>query len=124
MLLPVAIQSLLKAIELNGVAVPFNKNAFALGRLFAHSPAVVESIIAGPQAVAMTEALEDIISHRTQLLTDYQDQEYAQTYQTSVNALLTAEKNTATPSKAWARAAASNLAKLMAYKDEYEVARM
>ncbi len=120
-LLPVSLDAMLRAIELNGVAVAFNKQAFALGRLYAHQPEVIQAQ-RDSGSVATEPSLDDTIEHRTGLLTDYQSAAYAQRYRDTIARLRQAEADSG--SVALTVAAAHNLAKLMAYKDEYEVARL
>ncbi|MCB4859784.1 MULTISPECIES: indolepyruvate ferredoxin oxidoreductase family protein [unclassified Sphingobium] len=126
-LLPVSPQAIERAVEINGVAIPFNKAAFALGRLQAVDPARIEkAVVAHVQELDFTPltSLEDIVAHRTQLLTDYQNAAWAQRYRDLVDIVVKAE-SIATPGKdGLSVMVARNFAKLMAYKDEYEVARL
>ncbi|MDP6346092.1 MAG: indolepyruvate ferredoxin oxidoreductase family protein [Alphaproteobacteria bacterium] len=126
--LPLTGAALERAIEINGVAVDANKRAFAWGRLAAHDPAAVERIAAPlaqlPQAAAAAESLEQKIARRADFLTDYQDAAYAARYQALVDRAIAAERDRAGGLDGFAEAVAVNLFKLMAYKDEYEVARL
>ena len=125
--LPVGMEAIFKAIELNGVAIPFNKLAFNLGRLAAHSPSGIDELLNGKDAIPRIkrlEKLEDIVAHRKEFLTEYQDENYAKSYQDVVNVVVQKEKSVAPGKSALSVAVARNLAKLMAYKDEYEVARL
>jgi indolepyruvate ferredoxin oxidoreductase len=121
---PLARESLLRAIELNGVTVEKNKAAFEWGRRAAHDWAAVEKLLAPAQVVEFKkrETLESIVARRVEFLTDYQDAAYAQTYREFVEKVRAAEAplGKTTLSEAVAR----YLFKLMAYKDEYEVARL
>jgi indolepyruvate ferredoxin oxidoreductase len=126
-LLPVSPEAIERAVEINGVAIPFNKQAFALGRLQAIDPARIEQVVASHvqelEFQPLTK-LDDIVAHRTQLLTDYQNAGYAQRYRDLVDHVARAEA-AATPGKdSLSVMVARNFAKLMAYKDEYEVARL
>ncbi|MBV8592797.1 MAG: hypothetical protein JOZ27_00690 [Caulobacteraceae bacterium] len=109
-------RALYRAITLNGVAAEENLQAFELGRVAAHEGGQ----FAAPTTTPETMPLEDLIAHRAGELTAYQNRAYADRY------LATIGRIQATPgaSEALARAAAVNLYKLMAYKDEYEVARL
>jgi indolepyruvate ferredoxin oxidoreductase len=126
-LLPVSPASIERAVEINAVSVPFNKSAFALGRLLAVDSA---RIMAAAEANSFEAAfipltdLADIVAHRTQLLTDYQNASYASRYSALVDSVKAAEARAVPGSTRLAVAVARNLAKLMAYKDEYEVARL
>lgn len=126
-LLPVSPEAIERAVEINGVAIPFNKAAFALGRLQAVDPDRISQAVSG----AMPELeftplhkLEDIVAHRTALLTAYQNTAWARRYLDLVNLVARAEANVMPGSDSLAIMVARNFAKLMAYKDEYEVARL
>jgi indolepyruvate ferredoxin oxidoreductase len=129
--LPLGYASLMRAIELNGVAVEKNRLAFEWGRYVAEQGAQEAERIAGrrvsQQAVVlhMPEALDTLIAARVKLLTDYQNAAYAARYQAVVERIRAKEATLAAGKHlALTRAVAQNLAKLMAYKDEYEVARL
>ncbi|WP_343723172.1 indolepyruvate ferredoxin oxidoreductase family protein, partial [Herbaspirillum seropedicae] len=122
--LPLTEASLLRAIELNGVAVQANKTAFAWGRRAAVDLARVEQIAvpAQPVLLHLPQSLDQLIKRRVSLLTDYQDAAYAAQFLEVVEAVRAAEA--ALGSDKLATAVARNLSRLMAYKDEYEVARL
>ncbi|MGZ9899931.1 indolepyruvate ferredoxin oxidoreductase family protein [Shewanella gaetbuli] len=124
-LLPLSVSSVEQAITLNGTAIKFNLNAFALGRLYASQPEVIQQSIKPVNAVQVEqpESLDSVISQRTSLLTEYQNETYAQQYQQLISQLRDAETRYGN-SQHLTLMAAKNLAKLMAYKDEYEVARL
>jgi indolepyruvate ferredoxin oxidoreductase len=122
---PLARESLMRAIELNAVAVEANKAAFEWGRRAAHDWASVEKLLAPAQVIELKkrDSLETIVSRRVEFLTDYQDAAYAERYRDFVDRVRAAEA--ASVAKAsLSEAVARNLFKLMAYKDEYEVARL
>ncbi|MEM7188951.1 MAG: indolepyruvate ferredoxin oxidoreductase family protein, partial [Pseudomonadota bacterium] len=121
-LVPLTITSLKKAIEMNSVAVKFNLGAFDLGRLAAHDLAKVESMLPPPPP-ALPRTLDEVIAHRTDRLTAWGSKRYAKKYTDFVARVRDAEDK-AGGDGALALAVAKNLAKLMAYKDEYEVARL
>jgi indolepyruvate ferredoxin oxidoreductase len=122
-LLPVGTRAIEQAIELNGAAVPFNLAAFRLGRLFAARPETVlsdlpESGEASPQTV------DTVIARQSERLTGYQDSRYADRYRTLVERVREREQAAAPGNEALTLAVARGYAKVLAYKDEYEVARL
>ncbi len=123
--LPVSEAALLRAIELNGVAVDANKNSFRWGRRAAVDLPAVERVAvpAQPVLLQMPESLASLVKRRVAFLTGYQDAAYAAQYQTLVDKVRDAEVRLGAGDKL-ARAVARSLFKLMAYKDEYEVARL
>ena len=123
--IPLAEASLLRAIELNGVAIAANKKSFLWGRRAAVDLRRVEHIATPAQAIVvqMPQSLDKLINRRIDALTAYQDAAYAQRYATLVTQVRKIETarglgNALTP------AVAQYYFKLMAYKDEYEVARL
>ncbi|MEP5764969.1 MAG: indolepyruvate ferredoxin oxidoreductase family protein [Halieaceae bacterium] len=120
-LLPVSWQALERAIELNGVAVDFNKQAFLWGRRAAHQPERVQALAEKALQAPVPPSLEDLISDRSRRLVDYQGATYAQRYTQVVTQVRDQDKD---ESRALTQAVAKSLYKLMAYKDEYEVARL
>ena len=126
-LLPLGAAAIERAIELNGQAVDFNLNAFRLGRLAAHDPDAVLRLAAEHSnlaAPALPATLNEIVAHRSELLEQYQDAAYAARYRQVVERVADAERQVSPGDDRLARAVAKYLAKLMAYKDEYEVARL
>ncbi len=127
-LIPLKLEVLLKAIELNGAAVESNVRALNWGRLYAQDPKTVEAIArpATPPAEFQTFAtsLEDIVAKRYDMLVAYQDKAYADRYKTLVESVRVAESNRAKGFTGLAETVARYAYKLMAYKDEYEVARL
>ena len=127
-LLPVSADALIRAIELNGTAIDLNKAAFAWGRRAALDLAAVEKAAFPPSDVPaashLPESLAEIISHRMAHLTAYQNAAYATRYRGLVNRIAAVESKILPGQDKLARAVASNYAKLLAYKDEYEVARL
>ncbi|WP_455373112.1 indolepyruvate ferredoxin oxidoreductase family protein, partial [Limibacillus halophilus] len=126
-LVPVSAEALEQAIELNGVAVAFNKQAFLWGRRMAHDPERVKKLAAPEHLISdrkMSETLDEVIERRVQFLTDYQDAAYAKRYALLVEKVRAAEAKAAAGSEALSEAVARGAFKLMAIKDEYEVARL
>ena len=119
-LVPISSRALYRAITLNGVAAEQNLQAFEAGRIAAFDPASRK--VAPPPASPETLSLDDLIARRATDLTAYQDGAYAKRYQDRIAAVRAAEAPLG--GEALTRAAAVNLYKLMAYKDEYEVARL
>jgi len=117
-LLPVSLSALLRAIELNGVAVESNKQAFAWGRVAAADPDFLPKLDEVPKA----ETLDQLIDRRADFLTAYQNDAYAAHYRSIIERVRRTEALLG--SEALTEAAARALFKLMAYKDEYEVARL
>ena len=137
-LVPVSLDALMRAVELNGAAIEMNRTAFAWGRLAAIDPqAVLEAAgladapagtappIADPlQDLALSGSLDEVVERRVRFLTEYQDRAYAGRYVALVDTVRQAEQRKAPGSTALAEAVAKYYFKLMAYKDEYEVARL
>ena len=120
-LIPLPLAAIDAAIDLNGVQVPFNKRAFALGRLLAHDAAAVEAMVAaarGPVAEPPSTTLPELIARRVADLTAYQDAAYASKFSDLVARVQTAGDDRLT------EAVARSAYKLLAYKDEYEVGRL
>ena len=126
--IPLVKASLLRAIELNAVAVAQNKAAFEWGRRAAHDPVSVEKLLNPGQVVNFVrrEALDSLVARRVEFLTNYQDAAYAQPYAAFVATVRQAEARLGASVKTQplSEAVARYLFKLMAYKDEYEVARL
>jgi indolepyruvate ferredoxin oxidoreductase len=147
-LVPVSLDALLRAIELNAAAVEMNKTAFAWGRLAAIDPDAVR-IAAGLQSATqmladpaprvsnasdaaelplddarLSRNLDEAIARRIVFLTDYQNTAYAGRYRALVVKVRSAESARVPGSTVLTEAVARYAFKLMAYKDEYEVARL
>jgi indolepyruvate ferredoxin oxidoreductase len=124
-LVPVSAAALEEAIELNGVAVRFNKEAFLWGRRCAHQPERVLALVdkLAPEAPARLQQLEDIVADRCARLTAYQNTAYADQYRQQVEQVRRADPR-AGEMQSISVEVARNLYKLMAIKDEYEVARL
>ena len=126
---PLSQAAINRAIELNGVAVAANRAAFDSGRLAAHQPDALDSALRPRAQVVqlhVPESFDRAVSRRIADLTAYQDARYARTYQDVVEAVAARERELAPEAKTprLAMAVARGLFKLMAYKDEYEVARL
>ena len=127
-LIPLSLEAIERAIELNGVKVEHNRQAFAAGRLVAADPGFQQRLLAAEETAAAETGLDEIVARRRAFLADYQDRAYAETYGAfvaRVEAAETAARGQAGgQAGALSEAVARNLFKLMAYKDEYEVARL
>src|SRR5213075_3340775 len=127
-LLPLSAKAILQAIEVNGVSIKMNTQAFQLGRLAAADPARLEAMMKGQDEVVVPKTLDamtldEVIAHRSTHLAEYQNAALAVRYR----ALVKRVRDAATDGgygDALPRAVAINYAKLLAYKDEYEVARL
>jgi indolepyruvate ferredoxin oxidoreductase len=126
--LPLSAAAIERAIELNGEAVKMNITAFRWGRLCAHDRAAVEALVAPvtqPSGVEkLSSSLEEVIARRVEQLTRYQNAAYAARYAGLVETVRKAEAEKAAGRQGLTEAVARYLYKLMAYKDEYEVARL
>jgi indolepyruvate ferredoxin oxidoreductase len=127
-LVPVSAAAIERAIELNGVAVAFNHSAFQWGRRAAIDPALVEARALPKRTLTeshrISETLDELIARRVEFLTRYQNAAYAGRYASRVRHIRDVEAARIPGSTALTEAAARALFKLMAYKDEYEVARL
>jgi len=129
-LIPLSAEALEQAIALNGVAVEMNRSAFRWGRQAAvdlgsvRRAAFSEDV---PEARSSEPTLEELVAHREQELVRYQSRAYARRYRALVDCVRQAESRlsgTASPERPLTEAVARSAFKLMAYKDEYEVARL
>jgi len=124
--IPLQLASIMRAIELNEVAVDQNKAAFTWGRRAAHDGEGVQRLLAPAQVISLParrQSLDELVQRRVEFLTAYQDSAYAQRYSALVERVRQAELPVSGRGEL-AEAVARNLFKLMAYKDEYEVARL
>src|SRR5215510_13227215 len=127
-LLPLSAEAIEQAIEVNGVSIKMNKEAFRIGRLAVADPARLEAMLKGQDAAPVAKTLEtmsldEVIAHRSAHLTAYQNEAYAERYRKLVGEVRDASAKGGYGEQL-ARAVAINYAKLLAYKDEYEVARL
>ncbi len=121
---PLSHAALMRAMELNGVQIDNNKAAFEWGRRCAHDLASVQALFKAAAVIEFVRkpALDEMIARRVEFLTGYQDAAYAASYRSTVEKVRAAEA--ALASTKLTEAVARYLFKLMAYKDEYEVARL
>ncbi|OAK57008.1 pyruvate ferredoxin oxidoreductase [Variovorax paradoxus] len=130
-LVPLSLEALMHAIELNGVAVAANQSAFSLGRLAAGDPAALDQLRAAPAADAQSSQADELpldmlIADARRHLTGYQNAAWADRFETRIRGLQAREAalQGGDASLPFTRNAARSLLKLMSYKDEYEVARL
>jgi len=126
-LVPVGLPALMRALDLNDVAVASNKLAFALGRLSAADPAACEQLLGDSKGddVKGPEDLDALVRRGVEHLTGYQSAAYARRFAETVERARRREREVAGDGALpFTRAVAQSLLKLMAYKDEYEVARL
>jgi indolepyruvate ferredoxin oxidoreductase len=122
--IPLSAEAIEQAIELNGASVKQNIKAFNFGRLAAHDPEAVEKLAGLSEPAKLPQSFEELVARRTEMLTAYQNAAYAADYNAFVHAVRDAERKKSGGQNGFADAAAKGLYKLMAYKDEYEVARL
>ena len=120
-LVPLESDAIDAAIQANGVAVDLNRRAFHIGRALAVDP---QSVFAMTElAEVPLESREELVAQRAEFLTSYQNARYAQRFTKIIERIYRAEQ-AVLDSDTLTIAAAKSLFKLMAYKDEYEVARL
>jgi indolepyruvate ferredoxin oxidoreductase len=133
--LPISVKAIEEAITLNGVSVEKNLQALRLGRLLAVGDTSVEALVSGvavPNSAELesrcglrrSPTVDEIVADRTERLVAFQDRGYADGYRTFVDEVRAAERRIGRSDGELVKAVATYLFKLMAYKDEYEVARM
>ncbi len=125
-LIPVSADAIVRAIELNNVAIDMNIKAFGWGRAVVVKPSLLQEFTINQQVNATKKSLDDIISSRAILLEQYQNKEYTDQYLSIINKVREQEQSLLgnTVELPLTEAIANNLAKIMAYKDEYEVGRL
>ncbi len=119
---PVSLRGLYRAIKLNGVKIEDNMKAFDVGRLAAADPARLETV-SDPRGDVPPKTLDEIIENRSGRLVAYQNEAYAQKYRDLID-VVRAKEESAELGEGLTTAVAKFAYKVMAYKDEYEVARL
>jgi indolepyruvate ferredoxin oxidoreductase len=125
--LPVRLESLMRAIELNGAAVAANQRAFAWGRAAAHDPAAVRRAAFPAQVIELKRTSwspAELVARRVEFLTAYQNAAYARRYSDLVERVRRVESDRLNGATQLTEGVARYYFKLLAYKDEYEVARL
>ena len=124
-LVPLSFEALRRTIELNGAAVALNHSAFRWGRIAACHPDLLDQVRAAPAPVTPSaQSLDQLLEARVDDLTAYQDAAYAERYRQLVQRAREAEQRAAPGQEEFGRQVALSAYRLMAYKDEYEVARL
>ncbi|TDR72497.1 indolepyruvate ferredoxin oxidoreductase family protein [Paludibacterium purpuratum] len=125
-LVPVSEEAILEAIRLNGAAVEFNYQAFVWGRHAAHDPARIEALLTNSSVIQFVprETVDGIVHQRSQLLTTYQNAKLAERYRALVERVKQAETRLTPNRQPLTLAVAKVYAQVLAYKDEFEVARL
>jgi indolepyruvate ferredoxin oxidoreductase len=124
---PLHADALERAIEMNGEAVTMNREAFRWGRAVAFQPDLARELVEDTDHVsthALSTGLDDLVARRFAFLIDYQNHAYAERYRHFIDLVRVRETEVSPGSTVLTEAVARNLFKLMAYKDEYEVARL
>ncbi|HET9902212.1 MAG TPA: indolepyruvate ferredoxin oxidoreductase family protein [Xanthobacteraceae bacterium] len=129
--IPLSAEAIEEAIALNGEAIEMNIAAFRWGRRTAVDAQAVETLVkaadreaAPADSLRLSTSLDDVVARRVTYLTTYQNRRYARRYRRRVEAVRRAEAAKTPGETALTEAVARYLFKLMAYKDEYEVARL
>jgi indolepyruvate ferredoxin oxidoreductase len=123
-LIPVSEEAIVRAIELNGTAVKMNERAFFWGRLMAHDESVIERISGAKTPESGVFELERFVADRVRDLERYQNAAYGRRYKALVGIVQQTERRMAGVVGELTEAVARNYFKVLAYKDEYEVARL
>ncbi len=123
-LIPLGRAAIERAIEINGVRAAFNRQAFLWGRRAAYDPAAVEAVAGLDGERPRPRGLDEAIAYRAEFLEAYQDEAYARRYREIVARVRAVEARRVPGRDELAQAVARGLFKLMAVKDEYEVARL
>jgi indolepyruvate ferredoxin oxidoreductase len=122
-LVPIRREAIDRAIELNGVAIDANKKAFEWGRRAGHDPMSVETLVGSDETPEEPPSLDALIDRRVAHLTDYRDAAYSTRYRELVERVRAAERN-AGLGETLSTVVARTYHKLLASKDEWEVARL
>jgi indolepyruvate ferredoxin oxidoreductase len=128
-LLPLSLEAVEEAVRLNGVSVEANLQTLRWGRLAAHDPTAVAAMArqasGDPAPAPLPRTLDELLASRERLLTAWQNPGYARSYRTFIDQVRAAEAaRVGTASTQFTETVARVLARLMAYKDEFEVARL
>jgi indolepyruvate ferredoxin oxidoreductase len=123
-MIPLQLESIMQAIALNGTEVAMNRRAFGLGRIAAEKPEMIETWLRGHELASIPDTLGDLLADRMPRLTAWGGAAWAKRYRALVGKMEQAESALPESDGRLSRAVAHVAAKLMTYKDEYEVARL
>jgi indolepyruvate ferredoxin oxidoreductase len=129
-LIPVGLEAIERAITLNGVAIEMNLQAFAYGRLAVHDSKKLAELLRSilgdstPETNESVDGLDRIIAKRIAYLEDYQNLAYAERYKSVLDRIIKVENETMGRATTLSKVVAQSYHKVLAYKDEYEVARL
>lgn len=124
-LFPLSLEAIERAIELNGVSIEMNKESLYWGRYAATDQKFVESVAYDDKTItAQPDSLESIFNERFAFLEDYQNKKYANKYKSLIDKVKMIDQEHPAKNSALSLAVAKYYFKLMAYKDEFEVARL
>jgi len=124
-LVPVSLEALMRAIELNAVAVGKNKDAFNWGRVLFENPELRNTLLMGKKRKSVEpDSLQELLKRNSDFLNDYQDKGWSSRYLEKVKMFQKECEKTVGVEEELTKAFAKSLFKLMSYKDEYEVARL
>lgn len=123
-LIPLSFAAIDRAIALNGAAVAMNRRAFAWGRAQAHMPDALTTLLGLKDEAPASEEVDTLIARRRAMLVEYQNVAYAERFMRTMRLVRAREQQVDPGSADFSTAIAKSLYKLMAYKDEYEVARL
>jgi len=122
--LPLPLDAIRKAIEMNGAAVQFNLTALDLGRLASHDPQAVSAMMGPARAQSLPEDIDVLVAQCSGHLVAYQGEALARRFRAAIDQLRQAESRVTPGNTELSRAAAATLSRVMSYKDEYEVGRL
>jgi indolepyruvate ferredoxin oxidoreductase len=123
-LIPLSSEALYRALELFGRNVEMNKRTFDLGRWTAADPAAVSALARGSDTIDAPKSIEELIERRSAFLVDYQNEALATRYRDRIEKVVAREREVSGKSGELSMSVAKVYFKLLAYKDEYEVARL
>ena len=127
-IIPIGSEAIDAAIELNGTGVKMNKEAFLWGRRAALSPSAAERalVAAKPmrESLQISSSLDELIERKAMFLSEYQNAAYGKRYRALVSRVREWERTVTPRQDAVTRAVANSYFKVLAHKDEYEVARL
>ena len=122
--LPLPLDAIRKAVDMNGAAVKFNLTALDLGRLASHDPQSVTAMMGPARTQTLPDDIDALVAQRSSHLASYQNEALANRFRAVIDRLRETETRVAPGNTEVSRAAAAALSRVLSYKDEYEVARL